>query len=112
MQLDFTDLITWLISAAAVLAATFIGAKIIPFLKEKGLYAFTAQTVKAAVTYFLDGEGKAKFDWVFSRVEEKYGNWFDIETIKDAIQGAYVDMCVSLGKEPSPSKAEICDERE
>ena len=103
-MIDFTDLIVWVITTAAVFIAAFLGAKVIPVLKEKGLYAFTAQMVKAAVTYFVDGQGSEKFDWVFEQIDAKYGDYFDAETIKNAIQGAYVDMCIALGKEPSPAK--------
>ena len=101
-MIDFTGLIVWLISAAAAALAAFLGAKAVPFLRQKGLYAFTACAVKAAVTYFSEGQGKAKFQWVFARVQEKYGKFFDAEAIKDAVQGAYVDLCIALGKTPSP----------
>lgn len=111
-MIDFTELITWAITTAAILIATLIGAKVIPFLKEKGFYEFTAQMVKAAVTYFLDGQGREKFDWVFAQIEAKYGEYFDAETIKNAIQGAYVDMCIALGKAPSPSKVGEDEETE
>ncbi|MBQ2881093.1 MAG: hypothetical protein IJE40_02380, partial [Clostridia bacterium] len=99
MSIDFTGIITWAIYAVSVLAVAFVGAKIIPFLKEKGFYAFTSQMVKAAVTYFVDGQGREKFDWVFEQVNAKYGEWFDVDIIKNAIQSAYVDMCIALGKE-------------
>jgi len=103
-MIDFTGIITWVISTVAILTAAIVGSKVIPFLKEKGFYNFTAQMVKAAVTYFLDGQGKEKFDWVFEQVNAKYGEWFDVDIIKNAIQAAYVDMCIALGKEPSLSK--------
>ena len=109
-MVDFTGIIAWAITALAMLLAAFIGAKIIPFLREKGFYDFVALMVKAAVTYFLDGQGKKKFDWVFERVEAKYGAYFDSEAIKNAIQSAYVDMCIALGKEPSPSKEDEDEE--
>ncbi len=106
MNIDFTNIITWAVYAVSVLIVTLTASKIIPFLKEKGFYAFTAQMVKAAVTYFLDGQGREKFDWVFERVNAKYGKWFDAETVKNAIQAAYVDMCAALGKEPSRAKVD------
>lgn len=87
-----------------------IGGKVIPFLKEKGLFEFTAQMVKAALTYFADGQGAEKFEWVFAQIEDRYGAWFDSETIKNAIQGAYVDMCVKLGKTPAPAKGDNDEE--
>ncbi len=111
-MIDFTGLITWAISVAAILITALIGTKFIPFLKEKGLYAFTAQMVKAAVTYFIDGQGAEKFDWVFAQIDAKYGDYFDAETIKNAIQGAYVDMCISLGKSPAPAKGYDYEEEE
>lgn len=112
MDFDFTGLIVWLISIATVIIVGLVGGKVIPFLKEKGLYAFTAQMVKAAVTYFVDGQGAEKFDWVFAQIDAKYGDYFDAETIKNAIQGAYVDMCITLGKEPSPAKDYDYEEKE
>lgn len=111
-MIDFTDLITWAIATVAVFLTAFIGSKVVPFLKEKGLYAFTAQMVKAAVTYFVDGQGAEKFDWVFAQIDAKYGDYFDAETIKNAIQGAYVDMCMTLGKEPAPAKDYEYEEEE
>ncbi len=106
MNIDFTNIITWAVYAVSVLTVTFTAAKIIPFLKEKGFYEFTAQMVRAAVTYFLDGQGREKFDWVFEQVNSRYGKWFDVEAVKNAIQAAYVDMCISLGKEPSPARVD------
>ncbi len=105
-MIDFTALVTWAIEVLTIIVIAVISSKIIPFLKEKGLYAFTAQMVNAAVTFFMDGQGKEKFNWVFEQVESKYGNWFDVDVIQNAIQAAYVDMCIELGKEPSPAKVE------
>lgn len=104
--MDYTNLILWLISAAIFIITALLGRYIVPFLREKGLYDFTARTVKAAATYFLDGQGKEKFDWAFARINERYGKYFNVEEVKDAIQTAYVDMCAQLGKEPSPARKE------
>ena len=109
-MIDFTNLITWAIEAIAVIVIAVVGSKFIPFLKEKGLYNFTAQMVKAALTYYFDGQGKEKFNWVFEQVEAKYGDWFDVDVIQNAIQAAYVDMCIELGKEPSPARVEANEE--
>lgn len=111
-MVDFTQLIIWIISTVAIITTAVLGAKVIPFLREKGFYSFVALMVKAATTYFLDGQGREKFDWVFSKVDEKYGKWFDVEAIKNAIQSAYVDMCIALGKTPAPSKTGDEDEEE
>lgn len=112
-MIDFTGFITWAISAITILVIAVLASKVIPFMKEKGFYSFTAQMVKAAITYFLDGQGKEKFDWVFEQVSAKYGEYFDVDEIKNAIQGAYVDMCIALGKEPSLSKGgDVSEEAE
>ena len=110
MVIDFTELITWAIEALTAIILLVLGSKVIPFLKEKGFYNFTACMVKAAATYFLDGQGKEKFEWVFSQVNAKYGMFFDVDVIKDTIQAAYVDMCVSLGKVPALSRADEYEE--
>lgn len=111
-MIDFTNLITWCISVLSVIIIAIVGSKFVPFLREKGFYNFVAQMVKAVVTYFTDGHGKEKFEWVFAQVEKKYGKYFDVDEIKNAIQSAYVDMCIALGKEPAPSKGEEYEEYE
>lgn len=109
--MDFTYLILWLITTAAFILTSFLGARVIPFLRERGFYEFTSRTVRAAATYFLEGQGREKFDWVFDRINERYGKYFSVDRVKAAIQAAYVDMCADLGKIPSPA-AESPEEKQ
>lgn len=103
MTIDLTKLITAVIEIVFTLIVGLLTTKIIPMLREKGLYKYADVFVKCALTAFEAGHGKEKFDYVFERISEsKYGKYFDAETIKAAIQAAYVNMCNELKKEPSP----------
>lgn len=107
MNIDVTEIIVVIIQIVFALIVAFVTKKVLPFLQEKGLYKYADMLVKCASTIYEEGAGKEKFDYAFKKLSEsKYGKFFDSETIKAAIQSAYVEMCTQLAKDPSPMNKE------
>ena len=105
--IDFTEIAQWIIRLIFTFLACFITSKVIPYLKEKGLYNFTERLVKAVSTMFPENYGTEKFEWVFEQLKNsKYGKYFDEETLKATIQGEYVKFKASIGEKASPMKLE------
>lgn len=101
--IDFTSIAQWLIGLVFAFVAFVITDKVIPYLKEKGLYSFTERLVKAVSTMFPEDYGKEKFEWVFEQLQNsRYGKYFDEETLKATIQGEYVKFKASIGERASP----------
>ena len=105
--IDFTIIAQWLIGLIFAFVAYLLTDKVIPYLKEKGLYSFTERLVKAVSTMFPENYGKEKFEWVFEQLQNsRYGKYFDEETLKATIQGEYVKFKASIGEKASPMVSE------
>lgn len=101
--IDLTTIAQWLISLTFAFIAYVLTNKVVPYLKEKGLYNFTERLVKAVSTMFPDNYGAEKFEWVFEQLQNsKYGKYFDEEVLKATIQGEYVKFKASMGEKASP----------
>lgn len=101
MQIDFTELIIAILGIIFSLISAAVAKYVIPWLRERGLDSFSAKLVPLAWSLFEDGQGKEKFDYVYSKLKSKYGKWFDVDEIRAAIQEAYINFCATRGVEPS-----------
>lgn len=106
-HVDLTIIAQWLVELVFAFMAVLITSKVVPFLKEKGLYSFTERLVKAVSTMFPEGYGAEKFDWVFEQLQNsRYGKYFDEEMLKATIQGEYVKFKATIGEKASPMALE------
>lgn len=106
-NIDLTTIAQWFTGLVFAFMAHLIKSKVIPYLREKGLYSFTERLVKAVSTMFPENYGKEKFEWVFKKLQNsRYGKYFDEETLKATIQGEYVKFKASIGEKASPMVSE------
>jgi len=106
-NIDLTEIILALLGLIVSGLSAWVTSAAIPWLKEKRLYSTAKSLCAVALTTFEENQGKQKFDYVFEKCAERFGNYFDETKLKEAIQSAYVELCNELGKAPSKAVTDI-----
>jgi hypothetical protein len=105
--IDLTDIIISIVGILLSLASAWITSVAVPWLKEKRLFDTAKALCGVALTIYDTNEGSKKFNYVYAKLIERYGKYFDEDKLKEAVQSAYVALCTDIGKAPSKAVTDI-----
>lgn len=99
---DLTTIISLALKVVISAIIAFLTSKVVPFIREKGLYKYAKMLVSVAYTLYKSGEGEKKMQYVLDKLKaSKYAKFFDFDKLYEYAQSAYVELCTELGKTPS-----------